>query len=468
MKYVQRVSYILRQGVPVADIAVLLPEEDHMAESSAGNYNAGQKVAIKPRFAKPGEKLPQFGLETALGNRSSFVSSIVTNGYAFDGLNVDGLQKARIQGGRLKVGLGDYGILLLPAIKGLPVESMEKIRAFAAAGGKVIAVESAPTMSYGLSGWRANGERVRQLAAEVFGRLGGSIAPGDGPPLVSALRACHPPDIDFQPADPEIGFVHRHKPPYDFYFLANTSAQAKDLVACFRVGRRAPELWDPISGRAEPPVRFEYRTNGTGLTLHLEGYQSIIVRFAASRTPPPAAASTSKPLPAPVPVAGPWQLEVNGEVIPLTTLGSWTAHERLRYFSGTGTYRTTFRLPESFLASSLRLQLEMGSVREIAEVEVNGKAAGVAWMQPYRLDVTPHAAAGENQLTIRVTNLLINKVLGDPKPDTRALVQKFGARFAQANARPDLKFDQNYEKDALKGPLPSGLLGPVLIQPFRR
>ena len=89
-------------------------------------------------------------------------------------------------------------------------------------------------------------------------------------------------------------------------------------------------------------------------------------------------------------------------------------------------------------------------------------------MQPYRLDVTPHAAAGENQLTIRVTNLLINKVLGDPKPDTRALVQKFGARFAQANARPDLKFDQNYEKDALKGPLPSGLLGPVLIQPFRR
>ena len=62
--------------------------------------------------------------------------------------------------------------------------------------------------------------------------------------------------------------------------------------------------------------------------------------------------------------------------------------------------------------------------------------------------------------------LLINKVLGDPKPDTRALSEKFGAKFAQVNRQPDLKFEQNYEKDVIKEPLPSGLLGPVAIRPF--
>jgi hypothetical protein len=112
--------------------------------------------------------------------------------------------------------------------------------------------------------------------------------------------------------------------------------------------------------------------------------------------------------------------------------------------------------------------VDLGSVHEIADVEVNGNNAGVAWMQPYRVDITRHARPGDNEITIRVTNLLINKVLGDPKPDTRALREKFGHKLAQVTARPDLKFDQNFEKDVLKEPLPSGLLGPVKIQPFWR
>lgn len=125
--YVQRVSSILRAGVPVADIALLLPEDDVMANAAANQLNRAQKVIVKARLSKPGDTLPQFGLETALKNGSPLVSTMVTNGYSFDGVNNDALQKARIEGGRLAVGLGSYRVLVLPSITGVPVETMEKI-----------------------------------------------------------------------------------------------------------------------------------------------------------------------------------------------------------------------------------------------------------------------------------------------------------------------------------------------------
>ena len=143
----------------------------------------------------------------------------------------------------------------------------------------------------------------------------------------------------------------------------------------------------------------------------------------------------------------------------LDSLVSWTGHDRLRYFSGSGVYRTEFDLKEF----AGRLWLDLGSVREIADIELNGRPAGVAWMTPYRLDITGKAQPGRNTLTVKVTNLLINRVLGQPEPDVTALVEKFGEKFRQLGERPDLKFTQNTEKRLVREPLPSGLLGPVEI-----
>ena len=98
-----------------------------MANAAANQLNRAQKVIVKARLSKPGDTLPQFGLETALKNRSPLVSTMVTNGYSFDGVNNDALQKARIEGGRLAVGLGSYRVLVLPSITGVPVETMAKI-----------------------------------------------------------------------------------------------------------------------------------------------------------------------------------------------------------------------------------------------------------------------------------------------------------------------------------------------------
>jgi hypothetical protein len=91
-------------------------------------------------------------------------------------------------------------------------------------------------------------------------------------------------------------------------------------------------------------------------------------------------------------------------------LGSWTDLDP-RY-SGRGRYTRRFTVPDGFLAEGRRIQLDLGSVEEIAEVRLNGRDAGTRVWAPYRLDVTDGLRAGENTLEVVVTNTQANEIEG--------------------------------------------------------
>jgi len=84
----------------------------------------------------------------------------------------------------------------------------------------------------------------------------------------------------------------------------------------------------------------------------------------------------------------------------------------VKYFSGTASWQRTFQLtPKDLLGN--HLILDLGQVAILAEIYVNGKSAGMCWKPPFRLDVTNLLRPGENQLDIRVTNLWVNRLIGD-------------------------------------------------------
>lgn len=131
-------------------------------------------------------------------------------------------------------------------------------------------------------------------------------------------------------------------------------------------------------------------------------------------------AATIGPLPAPIVVAGPWTLAFpEGLGAPpkavLTELQSWTQSDDpgIRYFSGSATYTTTFTLPAGVSAAGAAVLLDLGAVREIAEVRLNGQDLGVLWKPPFRVDVTGIAQTGRNRLEVTVTNLWPNRLIGD-------------------------------------------------------
>ncbi len=156
-------------------------------------------------------------------------------------------------------------------------------------------------------------------------------------------------------------------------------------------------------------------------------------------------------------LTGPWSVsfEPRRGAPPSTTLDaltSWSdnANPGVRYFSGTGTYTKTFELPPR--PSGTRLVLDLGGVYELATATLNGRSLGEVWTPPFEMDITKYVRPGKNELKVAVTNLWVNRLIGDLQPDVK---RKYAATTIPT-----------YKPNA---PLrTSGLLGPVEIDAVLR
>jgi alpha-L-rhamnosidase len=159
-------------------------------------------------------------------------------------------------------------------------------------------------------------------------------------------------------------------------------------------------------------------------------------------------------LPPPVTVTGPWQLTFPPHLgapasATFANLMSWTesTNAGVKYFSGTATYSNSVEISAGNFAAGRRLILDFGTVKNLAEIFVNGQPLGILWKEPFRVDITGAAKPGANSLEIRVVNLWPNRLIGDaglPKDQ----------RITWASVHP---------YTASSPLLPSGLLGPVRI-----
>ena len=158
------------------------------------------------------------------------------------------------------------------------------------------------------------------------------------------------------------------------------------------------------------------------------------------------------PPPAPVTLAGSWRVSFQpNRGAPSTsvfdTLESWTtnADPGIKYFSGTATYQNIFTLPA--VGKGAKYELDLGEVKNLAEVVVNDKNLGIIWKRPFKIDISTALKTGANTVEIKVTNLWVNRLIGDAQPG--AIKTTFTTMpFYQANAPL----------------LPSGLLGPVVLK----
>ncbi|HKW99655.1 MAG TPA: glycosyl hydrolase [Bryobacteraceae bacterium] len=498
--YVNRASYILQQGKPVADAALYLPAEDAMAEAPTGELLLNW--AVRDRMSSNGPP-PEFGLKNALHYESDVVKTIITNGYSLDGVDTFAFREMRVEEGRLRSGDGDYSILVLPNIVGVDVESLRKIAAFVNQGGVLIATRRLPERAYGLRNRENDCAEVSRLTSALFGHIPDTAALqphryGNGVAIFSrderesflnALR-WRAADISFLRASEHVSFVHRRTADRDYYFLANTSEQPQKLDATFRVGAKQPEHWDLRNGTVEPLMVFEHTKAGTRVPFELGPLESRVIAFAPfngnplttdtdldvrparggwqarvfeNRTfyiqrPRRAQEIAVSGIPAPIELQPKWRLRFEGadiQPVMLDELKSWTEIRAARFFSGRGVYETEFQFP-THMAKDIGVVIDLGGVRETAEIRLNGESAGVVWMRPYRTDISSLVRAGPNRLRVDVTNLLINRVLGMGPIDYSAVYARYGRRFPPG---------EEWEK--VREPFPSGLLGPVRLEFYK-
>ena len=119
-------------------------------------------------------------------------------------------------------------------------------------------------------------------------------------------------------------------------------------------------------------------------------------------------------------ITGPWQLRFPPGLgaptqVVLDKLVSWSEHPDggVKYFSGSAVYVKTFTVPTEMIAADRGLYLDLGKVAIIAEVKLNGRSLGVLWKPPFRLEIGGAVRPGENELEVKVTNLWVNRIIGD-------------------------------------------------------
>ena len=210
----------------------------------------------------------------------------------------------------------------------------------------------------------------------------------------------------------DLWWMHRREGDIDIYFLSNqTDAPVtvqQDFARGVQLDAHGSEFVVTREGRRLP------------VTLHPGGVRSA---FASSGS---------------TPLDGAWTVDFpEGAGAPaqivLDTLTDWKEHTEpgVRYFSGTATYRKIF----SCAKGTGRVWLDLGEVQNMAQVTLNGRDCGILWHAPFSVDVTDALRDGDNELEIRVTNLWVNRMIGDEfEPDD--VVWGEPARYGYAPGSP--------------------------------
>lgn len=443
MTYFARVSYMLQQGSPVVDIAYLLPQG---APSTMPFWGAG----LEPK--------PPAGYNYDYINTDVLLhrTSVIADG----SIHVEG--SAAMPEGMT------YRLLVLPPTKQMTPEVLTKIHEMVAQGATILGER--PTSSPSLVDYpHADGE-VRALATDLWGDTDGitdnqhqfgkgmvytGLTVGevltrlnDRPDFASSGSLQDPP-----------AWIHRRTANADIYFVANQADAPVDLRARFRATGKCVQIWRPMDGtistvavadhiqnsgahtgvllpdlsrnrqRGIQPAAYVDEQGYTVVPLDLAERESVFVVFRnnVAVPPPPAPHMIESTL---ATLHGPWTIDFPPHwgapaSVQLPTLVSWTANSNpgVKYFSGTATYVKDLNAPASWFRPGRHLYLDLGTVRDIAQVQVNGNPAGMVWAPPYKVDVTGSLKPGVNHLRIEVTNEWTNRILGDrPLPENQRIL----------------------------------------------
>jgi alpha-L-rhamnosidase len=233
--YLQRISYLLRQGKPAIDVAVLLPTDDAWAQFRATVTGS----SVRHGEAPPVGASISVNQIVAARLGTEMIPEILNSGYSFDFTDAEAIDKVGIP----------YPLPVLPDIERLPLVTYRKIEAYAQAGGILIATRNVPSIAPGLKQFEAESPQVQRISRQLFREPAarGHFLAKDAD-LGARLTQVAKPDVLFSPPVPGLGFVHRKLPSADLYFVANTTNQVIHTQATFRVTATRAELWDPVSG----------------------------------------------------------------------------------------------------------------------------------------------------------------------------------------------------------------------------
>ena len=407
MEYLGRSSHLLQQGKNIADILYY--------------YGENQNITWLTR-----EKLPN-----------------IPAGYEFDFVNSNALINAiEVKNGKLVAKSGNsYSLLVLDeTAKNMTLPVLKKLLILVKAGAKITGTKPEQSPSLG-----DNQTEFQGIVNEIWSST--NVIKTSTADALKALKVNE--DVIITKSQSKILYRHRQSSDQDIYWLNNRSDSPTDAEASFRITGKTPELWNPQTGETKK-ISYKIENERTIIPLRFESWDAFFIVFK----------ETAKVLSYISPkvnekqileIKTPWVVNFQegrgaSSMATFNTLQSWSDNSDagIKYFSGTATYKNTFIIPSNRKGI---YELDLGEVKNVAEVIINGKSQGTIWKKPFRIEMKDALKKGENTIEIKVTNLWVNRLIGDQQPDVKTKITFTTMPFYQATSPL----------------LPSGLLGPVRV-----
>lgn len=412
--YLARSCYMMQQGRFVADVAVLY-DEDMNACASFGDRNIAAPVC-----------------------------------YGFDLINQDILCNVLdIRNGKLINGENcSYSLLIIdPEYRYMSVEVLEKLKKAADEGVNIIGHRPEGRLKLSDSE-----KKFKSLVSQIWESSRSNVNENADARDILVAGGIYPDCIIQEIEGTDFYQVHRKLDETDIYWIANISPKACNTTVSFRVSDRKPMQWNAEDGSMQE-VSYSMKNGRTYVKLHFNQDDSHFIVFSEN-TDCQSYSVKPETLVKEYEVIGPWTIEFQpGRDAPEKTIfekcGSYTESsiDSIKYFSGTAVWNAEFNLD---INSGKEYILDLGRVEVMAKVKINGNDLGLLWKAPYRISIGKYLKSGQNRLEIAITNLWPNRMIGD----------SFKTKENRLTYTPWQFYTPDME------PIPSGLLGPVMIQEY--
>lgn len=399
INYFRKTQYLMQQGSYVADAA----------------YFIGEDTPAQSGPVEPG----------------------MPAGYNFDFINADViLNRLTVKNGIFHLPNGmQYKVLVLPPPQNaMRPEVLIKIMSLIKAGGTVVG--QPPVAAPGLKNYPQSDKVMSGIVNEVWGNTevntSRKIKYGKGTIFTKTEMTKVFESLNLEPDISNLDFancvwLHRSTKDAEIYYLANQKDTAITIEPSFRVSGRFPELWNAEEGKRYAIKKYTTHNNRTSVALTLAPFQSVIVVFnKVSEASLPYYHQQNKTIEL-LNISNNWKVTFDKSMGGpaksdyFNTLISWHEHsnDSIKYFSGTAVYENEFDLKDSSFDKPVYLQV--GKVNEMATVYLNNEKMGIIWSAPWELDITKGLQKGKNTLRIEVSNLMVNRLIGDAakKPEER-------------------------------------------------
>ncbi len=384
MEYLGRSSYLLQQGRNIADILYLYGENTNITWITRN-------------------KLPN-----------------IPAGYEFDFVNSSALINViEPKNGQLIAKSGNvYKVLMLDEttnLMTLPV--LKKIKTLVNAGIKVIGnrPEKSPSL-------KDNNTEFQAIVSEIWGSN----------KTTTFDKINIEPDIIVSNTENKILYRHRQiAGAQDIYWLNNRSDSPTEAQISFRTSGKVPELWNAQTGKTER-VSYQIKGGRTIIPLKFESWDAYFILFSEKATKNSLVKATQNETILTT-LSSPWTVIFGNKNISMPNLNSWAENTDpdIKYFSGSAIYENSFNLNLPIKGKAI---IDLGEVKNIAEVVINDKIMGTIWKKPFKTDITSALKAGKNKIQIKVTNTWVNRLIGDAQPDVKQKTTFTTMPFYQANS----------------------------------